>query len=68
MSLCMFLLIILRLKNVYSIDLLKIKFTISFSELRVDYCFLFLDEYLLFQLAFSSVEPTEAFTTFSDQS
>ena len=39
------------------VDLLKTKFTISLSELRENHCFLLLDEYLLFQLKFSSVEP-----------
>ena len=48
------------------VDLLITKFTISFNELRVDHRFLLLDEYLSFQLEFSSVEPTEAFTTSSD--
>ena len=44
-------------------DLLKTKFTISLSELRVDHRF---DEYLLFQPEFSSVESTEAFTESTD--
>ena len=48
------------------VDFLKTKFNISLSELQVDHHFLLLDEYLLFQLKFSSVEPTEAFTTSSD--
>ena len=55
-----------RVLQVSCVDLLKTKFTISLSELPVDYRFLLLDEYLSFQLEFSSVEFTEAFTTFSD--
>ena len=47
------------------VNLLKTKFTISLSELRVEHRFLLLDEYL-FQLGISSLEPTEAFTPFSD--
>ena len=55
---------------VYSscVDLLKTKFTISLSELRVDHCFLLLEmNIFLFQLEFSSVESTEAFTESTDQ-
>ena len=49
------------------VDLLKTKFIISLSVLRVDYRFLLLEiNIFLFQLEFSSVEPTEAFTTSSD--
>ena len=45
------------------VDLLKTKFTISLSELPVDYRFLLLEMNIcLFQLKFSSVVSTEAFT------
>ena len=53
---------------VFCVDLLKTKFTISLSKLRVEHYFLLLDEYLLFQLKFSSVKSLEAFTTSYDQS
>ena len=48
-------------------DLLKTKFTISLSELQVDNWFPHLDD-ISFVSTRSSVEPTGAFTTFSDQS
>ena len=58
-----------RVLLVFSVDLLKTKFTISLSKLQVDHRFLLLEmNIFLFQLRFSSVEPREAFTTFSDQS
>ena len=51
------------------VDFLKTKFTFSISELRVDHRFLLLEmNIFLFQLEFSSVESTEALTTFSDPS
>ena len=53
-----------RVLLVSFVELLKTKFTVSLSELRVDHRLLLLDEYFLFQLEFSSVEPTKAFTTF----
>ena len=57
-----------RVLLVSCVDLLKTKFTISLSELLIDHRFFLLDEYLLFQLEFSSVGPTEAFITSSNQS
>ena len=50
------------------VDLLKTKFTISLSEPSCRLPFPPLEmKIFLFQLKFSSVEPTEAFTTSSDQ-
>ena len=47
--------------------MLKTKFTISLCELRVDNRFLLLEmNIFLFQLEFSSVKSTEAFTESSD--
>ena len=49
------------------VNLLKMKFTISLSELRIDHHFLLLDmNIFLFQLDFSSVYSTEAFTESTD--
>ena len=49
------------------VDLLKTKFTISLSELRVDHCFLLLGMNIFrFQREFSSVESTEVFTESTD--
>ena len=50
------------------LDLLKTKFTISVSELRVGHRFLLLEmNIFLFQLEFSTVESTEAFTEYTDR-
>ena len=53
-----------RVLLVPCVDLLKMKFTISLSEFRVDHRFLL----FLFQLDFSSAEPTEALISSSDPS
>ena len=48
-------------------DMLKTKFTISLSKLRVDYRFHLLEmNIFLFQLEFSSTESMEAFTRSSE--
>ena len=53
-----------RVLLVSCVDLLKMKFTISLNELRVDHRFLLLEmNIFLFQLEFSS---TEAFTESTD--
>ena len=50
------------------IDLLKTKFTISLSELRVDHRFLLLEmNIFFFQREFSSVGSTEAFIESTDR-
>ena len=57
-----------RILLISRVDLLKTKFTISLSELRVDHRFLLLEmNIFLFQLEFSSVESTEAFTESTDR-
>ena len=54
--------------QVSCVDLLKMKFTVSLSELRVDPNFFLLEmNIFLFQLKFSFVESTEAFTKSTDQ-
>ena len=56
-----------RVLQVSSVDLLKTKFTISLSELRVDHRFLLQEmNIFLFQHEFSSVVSTEAFTESTD--
>ena len=56
-----------RVLLVSCVELLKTKFTTSFRELRVDHRFLLLEMNIFqFQLEFSSVEPTEAFTESTD--
>ena len=56
-----------RILLVSCVDLLKMKFTISQSELRVDHRFLLLEmNIFLFQLEISSAESTEVFTESTD--
>ena len=52
-----------RVLLVSYVELLRTELTISLSELRVDRQFLPIDENLSFHLEFSSVEPTEVFTS-----
>ena len=57
-----------RVLLVSCIDLLKTKFTISLSDLQIDHRFLSFEmNIILFQLEFSSVEFTEAFTESTDR-